>query len=114
MPEAPAEPSDETPNATRPRSGCGHTAQWLATALCDPSATAGRLLVYCDSCGRSPADRIGAVLPLPILDRNPDTVLTLLDESGSTRSDPDLAPRRHPRFPGAWQDTARRVIAQDR
>ncbi len=94
----------------RPCSRCGASAEWLVTARYDESQVAGRLLVYCASCRRDMSGSLGTVLPITILDDNPDAVLTLLYRHKATGSDPATAAQVIGVQAGPWIEVARKHL----
>jgi hypothetical protein len=107
------------PPPTRPNgyqrdcSSCGAPAEWLVTARYSPEQRAGRLLVYCDKAEHRVnfATHLGVIIPLGLLDEDPNEVLTFLYEDGYTLSNPDLAADVIGVPAGPWQAKARAVIA---
>ncbi|WP_433165083.1 hypothetical protein [Kribbella sp. CA-247076] len=91
-------------------SRCGGLADWLVVARYNLSTQTGRLLIYCDRCKQDVANRLGAVLPLSLLDDDPNTVLSLLYKHKATASAPESAAGVIGVAFGPWVEVARREI----
>lgn len=92
-------------------SRCGAPADWLVAVLYGSATQAGRLLVYCETCRREFENRIGAALPVSVLEIDAETALSMLYRSGATLSDPQGAADVLPAPPGRWMDLAAGAIA---
>ena len=91
-------------------SSCRAPADWLVAYRYNEDQLGGRLLVYCDADRQQSAGRLDVVLPLVVLDADPDRVLTLLYECGATSSDPPTAAEVIGVDAGTWVDAAQRAL----
>lgn len=105
--------SPENPQVQRSCSRCGAPPSWLVTVPYSTSSPVGRLLLYCDRCRAETAAQLGTVLPLPMVDQDSATVLTMLYRSGATASAPDMVAQMMDIEAGDWAATASDVLDPD-
>jgi hypothetical protein len=86
---------------------CSKEPQWMVGAgTVGPS----RLLVYCDECRLEYAPHLGFLIPLPMVDADPDGVLSALYRSGSTLTPPEYVANALGLAHGRWWDEADKLI----
>lgn len=106
-------PPQRPSSRTRLCSRCAMaSADWLVAARYDDSEPGGRLLVYCERCRHAVAGKLGTVLPLSLLDEDPDGILSLLYRHRATASDPVGAAEAIGVDIGPWADVAREQVDQ--
>lgn len=89
---------------------CGRSpATWLVLGAVRSNAP-GRVLTYCDHCREEGAQSLGLALPLHVFDRDPQSILFHLYETGATRTMPDAVADQLGVPRGPWFDLALALI----